>query len=293
MNTHASSLLLKSLLCGLLPTALVAQFPGACILEDAAFATGTGGCTDLTSGLTWSQGVYPNLMTHDNAVLYAEQLQDGGFDDWRLPTIDELVEVAGNGGGTHLNLADPNYYFWAANRRGNRGYLVDMTGDVIIVNNLAGSYNPVICVRGGGGSGGPGNGNGNGNGKGNGGGGGGGVDEPGTSGSPRAVQVLESGGLAVHLTAPEHAGRAFVVVAGHGSADQRRLIATPSGLAGSVLLDARLQQIDDLGRATLRFGRDATRAMADEKTWIAVVVLAPERDSGVADVLIVARPRKR
>lgn len=44
------------------------------------------------SGLVWSS-VAPKEMTWSVAMTYAENLREGGYDDWRLPTIRELMSI--------------------------------------------------------------------------------------------------------------------------------------------------------------------------------------------------------
>ncbi|NWF66945.1 MAG: DUF1566 domain-containing protein [Campylobacterales bacterium] len=38
----------------------------------------------------WQDNLLSNLMTHDEAVQYCENLEFGGYDKWKLPTIEEL-----------------------------------------------------------------------------------------------------------------------------------------------------------------------------------------------------------
>ncbi len=46
--------------------------------------------TDTKTGLMWQRKDAGKSMTHKEAVEYCEALKLGGYDDWRLPTIDEL-----------------------------------------------------------------------------------------------------------------------------------------------------------------------------------------------------------
>ena len=46
-------------------------------------------CYDPESEITWS-AKSADQMTWDNAVSHCENLEEGGYDDWRLPNIDEL-----------------------------------------------------------------------------------------------------------------------------------------------------------------------------------------------------------
>lgn len=51
--------------------------------------TQTTPCKDSESGLVWSARS-SSSMSHSNAVTYCSNLDEGGYNDWRLPNIDEL-----------------------------------------------------------------------------------------------------------------------------------------------------------------------------------------------------------
>ncbi len=46
--------------------------------------------TDTKTGLMWQRKDAGTSVTHKEAVEYCESLKLGGYDDWRLPSIDEL-----------------------------------------------------------------------------------------------------------------------------------------------------------------------------------------------------------
>ncbi|OGH01634.1 MAG: hypothetical protein A2600_11735 [Candidatus Lambdaproteobacteria bacterium RIFOXYD1_FULL_56_27] len=46
--------------------------------------------TDLSTGLTWDQRE-PKYMKWQSAVDYAKESNHGGYNDWRLPTLEELM----------------------------------------------------------------------------------------------------------------------------------------------------------------------------------------------------------
>ncbi len=50
--------------------------------------------TDLNTGLMWQQTPDFSRYTYDEAVAYCEDLEVGGYDDWRLPSIKELYSLA-------------------------------------------------------------------------------------------------------------------------------------------------------------------------------------------------------
>lgn len=62
------------------------------------FSHGPGGLTveHPASGLVWEQAGSPFPLRWDEALEYVEELNDvrfAGFDDWRLPTVDELLTI--------------------------------------------------------------------------------------------------------------------------------------------------------------------------------------------------------
>jgi hypothetical protein len=60
---------------------------------------GDGTVTDLNTGLMWQQTPDFTRYTYDEALEYVENLNTGGYDDWRLPTIKELYSLADFDGG--------------------------------------------------------------------------------------------------------------------------------------------------------------------------------------------------
>lgn len=55
---------------------------------------GNGICQQHPSGLMWQIKVSEKFSTLAEAKQYADNLQLGGFDDWRLPTRDECLYLA-------------------------------------------------------------------------------------------------------------------------------------------------------------------------------------------------------
>jgi len=51
---------------------------------------GNGTVTDTSTGLMWRQAGSSNEMTWEQALTYCENMDFGGYTDWRLPTINEL-----------------------------------------------------------------------------------------------------------------------------------------------------------------------------------------------------------
>ena len=55
---------------------------------------GDGTVTDDVTGLTWQQVPSAEDMTWEEAVEYANELELGGYDDWRMPSAKELYSIA-------------------------------------------------------------------------------------------------------------------------------------------------------------------------------------------------------
>ncbi|MBF0230028.1 MAG: DUF1566 domain-containing protein [Desulfamplus sp.] len=54
---------------------------------------GNGTVSDLNTGLTWQQTTDSSSMTWQEAIAYCENLNLGGYTDWRLPNIKELQTI--------------------------------------------------------------------------------------------------------------------------------------------------------------------------------------------------------
>ena len=62
--------------------------------EDARFAVNSNGTVfDSKTNLTWQQEVLNETFNWKQAHEYARQLNLGGYNDWRLPTVDELAGI--------------------------------------------------------------------------------------------------------------------------------------------------------------------------------------------------------
>ncbi len=55
---------------------------------------GDGTVTDLVTGLTWQQDPPSEDFPWDDAVAYANEVELGGYDDWRLPSLKELFSIS-------------------------------------------------------------------------------------------------------------------------------------------------------------------------------------------------------
>ena len=54
---------------------------------------GDGTVTDTSTGLMWQQGGINYIGTWEQALAYCERLDLGGYTDWRLPSINELLSI--------------------------------------------------------------------------------------------------------------------------------------------------------------------------------------------------------
>ncbi|MDC7227909.1 MAG: DUF1566 domain-containing protein [Spirochaetales bacterium] len=67
---------------------------------------GDGTVTDNNTGLVWQQTPPSDKMTYDEAVEYVENLELGGYDDWRLPTIKESFSIASLDGELVMDITE-------------------------------------------------------------------------------------------------------------------------------------------------------------------------------------------
>lgn len=104
--------------------------PGACVSEDSNWATLDGGCKDLQSGgLVWSASAYAQtgqLTTYVTAQDYCSASTEGGYTDWRVPTLAELQMAQQHGAFTHINLLANGGIFdsvkWSTDRDNSKKY---------------------------------------------------------------------------------------------------------------------------------------------------------------------------
>ncbi len=107
--------------------------PGACELEDAGWKTANGGCQDQITGLVWSSDGMRRTgqsVAWKTALNNCAALVEGGYGDWRLPTLAEYQQAAQHGAvlpTPHLavnNPLYPNVYpgDWTADYKANKAY---------------------------------------------------------------------------------------------------------------------------------------------------------------------------
>ena len=74
------------------------------ILKNSKKALATHPDVMMINGLMWQKETVEEEMNWDDAMEYAKNLRLGGYDDWRLPTIDELIGIVTSCGGININL---------------------------------------------------------------------------------------------------------------------------------------------------------------------------------------------
>jgi hypothetical protein len=65
---------------------------------------GDGTVTDNVTGLMWEKAVSDRPLTWEESLRRCEDLELGGHDDWRLPSINELQSLVTYGRGGHAHI---------------------------------------------------------------------------------------------------------------------------------------------------------------------------------------------
>jgi len=146
----------------------IAYDANACKINDALFNSQDGGCKDLKTGRVWSRNTLSperggSFWTFSGAKGYCANLVEGGYNDWRLPTRDEMKTVAANGAGTHLDVfwyltgdtgerLERDFAKWSSTtvKGGKYAYVVQLGSGAEQVNGWAtngSSWTDVVCVR--------------------------------------------------------------------------------------------------------------------------------------------------
>jgi hypothetical protein len=74
--------------------------------------------SDATTGLVWQKD-YSEKCTWKQALGFCAALKHGGFDDWRLPNINEMMSIVNfskSSPATDLTV-ESQYYFWSSTSR--------------------------------------------------------------------------------------------------------------------------------------------------------------------------------
>ena len=116
------------------------QFNPGGNFPNAFVDNGDGTLTDKITGLMWQKAGSPSEMTFDAAGKYVQELnlsRFGGYEDWRLPTLEELCSLlkgTPNQSGRFMdNLFDPAPYIcWSADE--NQHYIAMRNRAAFCVN---------------------------------------------------------------------------------------------------------------------------------------------------------------
>lgn len=115
-----------------------------CKVENDLYKSKDGGCKKLSTGLVWNNRSINNL-TWSSANNYCENLSEGNYNDWRLPTKTELdTAFTNNEANTffNFNLNTPdNFGFWSSTLH-STGFYKTSTSN-LNANELTGT----LCVR--------------------------------------------------------------------------------------------------------------------------------------------------
>lgn len=128
--------------------------------SDAAYGphvdNGDGTISDIGTGLVWQQGDSGIQVSWEDACQFCDTLEIAGFDDWRLPRVDELRTLV-NYQLVNPSVADPfethAYFYWSVNTGAFgdplQAWIVSFFSGSIEVQGInKGSYY-TRCVRGG------------------------------------------------------------------------------------------------------------------------------------------------
>lgn len=78
---------------------------------------------DNNTGLEWQQTISEDTFTWDDAGSYCENLEYGGYSDWRLPTPHELLTIIDN--NKHDPAADASYFSFSSDLWTSKSYVTD------------------------------------------------------------------------------------------------------------------------------------------------------------------------
>lgn len=116
---------------------------------------------DSFSKLEWQDDVTSSIMEWENAITYCEALNLGGYNDWRLPNINELKSIVDrskiapaivDGFENICSIHDNVFYnsYWSSTTyEGYKGsaWAVDFGYGFVYHNGSKNSANYVRCVR--------------------------------------------------------------------------------------------------------------------------------------------------
>lgn len=105
------------------------------------FATANGGCQYKQTGKVYSQRA-PKRLSVFAANDYCSRLVEGGYQDWRLPSIGDLKRVAWPGGADKHFLFDVSAGYWASEKLSESNtYDSQLNGRKVLVTESKSFYN--------------------------------------------------------------------------------------------------------------------------------------------------------
>ncbi len=108
--------------------------------------------TEDKTKITWKNNGFLTASNYIDGVKYCNAISHGGYSDWRLPTIEELTDLANRGTSNYFgpfNIIKPDNYYWSQtsyNRKTNYHYTFGFDiGEDAFTSNDKTKY--VACVR--------------------------------------------------------------------------------------------------------------------------------------------------
>lgn len=123
------------------------NFEHWCKIEDGQFKSREGGCQEIATGVTWGMRL-AQPMTVDEAEAACKSYVDGGYDDWTLPTKNDLVRLGESGNAAaYFDFPSSGMFFWATHPNSlTLPQAVDlMTGERLTME--LSDKSAVVCVR--------------------------------------------------------------------------------------------------------------------------------------------------
>ena len=117
-----------------------------CLVDDDQFATVSSGCKDLATGLVWSTEAGGGF---EQNLARCESMDEGGFTDWRVPTLAELEAAHLNGAPTHFEYCctGTNIEHWSDRKTGNWEWAFGLMTHGFANKHFAPSSLRGACVR--------------------------------------------------------------------------------------------------------------------------------------------------